>query len=274
MPQLSSDIISILLENIWIPIILPIIILGIKSFLRVKEIKKTTSSEIEDFINLYNLRIKESLRICAEEIVHFIEKREGEAVEHHLYVCKKFNQIVGFIKFMYSEQNKYIFIAYVAIDKDDSIARRYALKLMLKKLFKKYIKKKKAVKILTEIERGANGGYTTALAKVIDRHAKRFKKQCYIVDFDYMQPSMPDDNFGDISEEILSLAYIPIYSLANTRISKNELLEILQSLYFEIYYPSCNHVTSCDCNNYNIYLENIMDLYKSSLPEYINLIEI
>ena len=251
---------------------LPLIIIFLKSVLCVKEIKKGTAPEIEEFINLYNLRIKENLRICAEEILKFIERREGESVEHHLYVCKKLSKTVGFIKFMYSEQYKYVFIAYTAIDKEDPVARQYAFNLMLRKIYKKYLKKKKATMILTEIERGTNG--ITGLAKLISRHTKRFNKQSYIFDFDYLQPSMPDDEYGDVNEEILSLVYVPMYTMVNMRMSKNELLSILQTIYFEIYYPSCNEITACDCNDYNLYLDSIMDMYKSVLPEYIDLIAI
>ena len=85
---------------------------------------------------------------------------------------------------------------------------------------------------------------------------------------------MPDDEYGDVSEEILSLVYIPMYSMANMKMSKNELLSILQTIYFEIYYPSCNEIIACDCNDYSSYLESIMDIYKSDLPEYIDLIPI
>lgn len=274
MPQINSDIINISLEYIWIPVVLPLIIIFLKSVLRVKELKKGTDPEIEEFINLYNLRIKENLRICAEEILQFIERREGEVVEHHLYVCKKLSKTVGFIKFMYSEQHKYVFIAYTAIDKEDSVARQYAFNLMLRKIYKKYLKTKKATMILTEIERGTKGNYKTGLAKLISRYAKKFKKQSYIIKFDYLQPSMPDDEYGDVSEEILSLVYIPMYTMANMKMPKNELLSILQTIYFEIYYPSCNEITACDCNDYNSYLESIMDIYKSDLPEYIDLIPI
>lgn len=270
----NGEIINILLEYIWIPVILPLIIILIKSILRVKELKKGTEPEIEEFINLYNSRIKENLRICVEEILQFVERRKDEAVEHHLYICKKMNKTVGFVKFMYSERHKYIFIAYAAIDKEDSVARQYAANLMLKKIYKKFLKTKKATMILTEIERGTNGSYKTGLGKLISRRLKKFKKQSYICKFDYLQPSMPDDNFGDINEEILSLVYIPMYVMANTRISKSELLNILQSIYFEIYYPSCNEITACDCNNYNFYLESIMEIYKDNLPEYIDLIPI
>ncbi len=85
---------------------------------------------------------------------------------------------------------------------------------------------------------------------------------------------MPNDNFDDIGDDILSLVYVPLYFLVNERIPKNELISLLQSIYFEIYYPSCKEITTCDCNDYNIYLENIMDLYADSLPDHIKLIPI
>lgn len=269
---INDNIVTILLEFIWVPVILPLIILFLKSVLHIKELKKGTDPEIEEFINLYNSRIKDNLRICAEEILQFLERREGEAVEHHLYVCKKLNKTVGFIKFMYSEQHKYIFIAYTAIDKEDPIARQYAFNLMIKKIYNKYLKKKKAIAIITEIERGTNGGYITGLAKLISRYTRGFKKNGYFLNFDYLQPSMPDDKYGNMDEEILSLVYIPMYSMANMRISKSELLVILESIYFEIYYPSCNEIASCDCDDYNSYLESIMEIYKNDLPEYIELL--
>lgn len=274
MTQISSDLINILLEFIWVPVVLPLIIVLFKSTLHVKEIKKSTNSNIEDFVNLYNTRIKENLRICAEEILQFVDKREGEKIEHHLYICKKLNKTVGFVKLMFSEPLHYVFIAYVAIDKNDSIARKYGLNIMVNKIYKKYFKSKKANILLIEIERASNGRYITSLAKLISRYSKKIKKQSYIIDFDYIQPSMPNDNFDDVGDDILSLVYVPIYSLANERIPKNELISLLQSIYFDIYYPSCKEITTCDCNDYNIYLENIMDLYVDSLPDYIKLIPI
>ena len=266
--------INLLLQYLWIPIVIPILFCVFKSFLYVKEVKSSTSPEIEEFKSLYESRIKKNLQICVEEVLQFLGKHRNEAIEHHLYICKKFNKTIGFIKFMFSEQHKYIFIAYAAIDKKDSIAKKYAFSLMLKKIYKKYLKNKKATFVITEIERTSSNSYINGISKLISRYAKKIKKQCYILGFDYYQPSMPDNNFCGSKEEILSLVYIPMYTVANTIISKNILIEILQSIYFEIYYPSCNEITNCNCNYYNIYLDKIINDYKNSLPDYINLIAI
>lgn len=274
MLQVNSDLVDSLLKYIWLPVVLPLIILFLKSILHVKEIKKPTDSEIDEFVSLYNCRIKENLRICAEEILQFIDERKGGVIEHHLYVCKKLNKTVGFVKFMFSSSSHYVFIAYVAIDKTDSIAKKYGMNIMIQKIYKKYFKKKNATILLTEIDRASNQGKITALAKLISRYAKKYNKQTYIVNFDYRQPSMPNDDFEGVDSQLLSLVYIPKYALANYRISKRELLVLLQSIYFEIYYPSCNEITGYNCDEYNEYLESIMKLYDSELPDYIELIRI
>ncbi len=270
----DMQIFEIILEYIWVPIILPIIVFLLKSILYVKEIKNMTEPEVEEFKNLYNSKIKKELKICSEEILRFLEKREGESVEHHLYICKKFKKTIGFIKFMYSEQCECVFIAYVGIDKDDALARQYALKLMLKKIYNKYFKKKRAKIIITEVERSSNGKYKTGLVKSVSRYSKSFKKSCYILEFDYIQPIMPDEQFENTNEIVLSLVYIPAYSLSNKIISKDEILKIIEMIYFEIYYPSCNEVKLPNCNSYNIYLENIIETYKKTLPSYIKLLAV
>lgn len=269
----SIEVIKILLDYLWIPIVLPLLAFFFGSVIHIKELKKYTDSEIEGFKNLYNSTIKESLRINAEEILQFLDKRHEMNIEHHLYICKKFNKVVGFVKFMYSQDYNYIFIAYIAIDKNDFIAKKYAVNFLVRKIYKKFLKNKKAEKVLAEIECSANGGHITSLAKQINRYAKKYKKQCYVVDLEYMQPSMPDDNYDGVNEEILSLVYIPMLGLSNEHISKSELLNLIKSIYFDIYYPSCNRITGCDCNNYNNYLLQIINLY-SNLPEYIDLIKV
>lgn len=271
----SIHIAEILLDYLWVPIVLPLLAFLLGSVIHIKELKKSTDSEIEGFKNLYNSTIKESLKINAEEILQFLDKRHQMNIEHHLYICKKFNKVVGFVKFMYSPNYNYIFIAYIAIDKDDFIAKKYAMNFLIKKIYKKFIRNKKAELILTEIECNTNGGYITSLAKQINRYAKKYKKQCYIIDIEYIQPSMPSDNYDRINEEVLSLVYIPMLGLSNEHISKMELLNLINSIYFDIYYPSCNSIMNREHigYDYNDYLLQIISLY-DDLPEYINLIKI
>lgn len=265
------SIINIIGDYIWIPII-PLIIWVVKTKPYVKEVKKNVGPEAEEFKKLYNDRVKDNLKICAEEILHFINMRSKREIEHHLYVCKKFNKTIGFIKFMYSEYFRYIFIAYAAIDNEDKVANKYGATLMLKKINKKYFNTNKAYVLLTEIERPQNGGYLNGMIKLISRYAKKNNKRAYICDFEYFQLAMPDDDFFCSNEELLTLVYIPKNIMECDRISKDDLIRIIHFIYFEIYYPSCKNIKPQGYENYESYIDDIIQMYRETLPDYIKLI--
>ena len=54
-----------------------------------KRIIKKTDPDIAGFKELYDARIKESMRIEVEEILKFIGREEYTDVEHHLLICKR-----------------------------------------------------------------------------------------------------------------------------------------------------------------------------------------
>lgn len=270
----------LVLEHILAPIILSLcgclgallkFIIADK-LLVVKEIKKSTDPDIEQFSELYKKRIDESLRIGVEKILHYIGKNKNNVIEHHLYVCKKINKTVGFIKFMVSKEHKYIFVAYVAVDNTDSVANKFGLKIMAKKLAKKYFRPNIANCVIMEAKPLKGRGYKTAFNLRVARYAKMLKKRCYCVDFPYIQPKMPDDFDAMLEEDFLPLLYIPFYEKENNCISKDELLALIQSIYLEIYSPSCDPNSGHDCAAYNNYLTTIMDLYKDDSKKYINLV--
>lgn len=267
---------STILEYVWIPIIVPILALLGKyivfdRLLYVKEIKKLDDASVEDFIDIYNERIADHLKICVDEILQYIGHSKKDSVDHHLYVCKKLNKTVGFIKFMVSKEYKYIFIAYVAIDNNDKTAVRHGLKTMCRKLTKKHFKPQIATCIITEVDKSTDGGYITALSRIVARYAKILGKESYYVDIPYIQPQMPDDEKHMKNDDFLSLLYIPYYSRENNRISKSELMQIIESIYFDIYGPSCNPDAGCDCDAYNMYLESLLELYRTDTEDYVRL---
>ena len=269
---------TIILDYLWVPLLAPAIIALVKfifidKLLYVKEIKKITDRDIERFVELYNERIDESLRICVEEILQFVGQPSNSSIQHHLYLCKKIDKPVGFMKFMISKEHKYIFVAYVAIDKKDKTALEYGTKKLNKKLVRKYFNKNNATCIITEVEEADNGSHRSAMSLLVSRYAKSFGKKCYYVDIPYIQPHMPDDHSKQTEEQLLALLYIPYYEKVNNCMPKAELLSILESIYFDIYAPSCDPTTGCDCDAYNQYLSKILDMYKDS-DEYVKLIPI
>ena len=277
MSNIIINIGKILLQYIWAPLLVIAIAWCCKkirkSYLYVKEIKKPTDPDIEGFKDLYSVRIKDDMRIEAEEILKFIGRRDETDVEHHLYICKRKGKVVGFIKFMISNTSKILFIAYIAVDKNDRVSNSCGMEKMLKKVAKKQFKKDKVLRIVTEIEQGEKGNYNTPLSKIIARYARAYNHDAFYVDVPYFQPNMPGDDSKATKENCMSLIYVPYYKVENKVIPKTELINIIEFIYFEIYSPCCNEL-KCDCGGYNLYLTNIIDKYKSDFPDYIDLVRL
>ena len=242
-----------------------------KERLKMKEIKSISDKDINGFIELYNNRIADDVRICAEQIIDFIDPNPTDNVLHHLYVLKNKNKVVGFIKFMVSKDSNYLFIAYIAIDKDDSLAVNNGVKIMIDKIIKKFVKRKNGIEnIYTEIERGTNNGYTTALSKAISRRINNYNIPAYILKFDYVQPNMPDENYGAIKEHILTLIWISNKKITKKFLTKRETINICKMIYKDIYLPSCK-CSNC-CESYSKYLDEICKRYNQNLNKKIELL--
>ena len=268
---------------ILIPIGVTIVSSGILAFFKwikptmvdnhlfVKEITKLNDKDINAFIQLYNRRINEEIRICAEQIVGFIDPNPLDEITHHLYVCKHSNEVVGFVKIIVSHKNNYLFIAYIAIDEHDSLAIKDGVHSMITKLIRKHLRgRNKVSNLFTEIERGSNNGYVTSLYKSIARRSRSFNFNAYVVDFDYIQPNMPDDSYQETNEKILSLIWIPCNESFQNSLSKTDVIKICKNIYEDIYLPSCN--CSNDCSSYVNYLDSLYARYENNLPPIINVI--
>lgn len=270
---------NLFFEFFWVPICIPIIFAIWKfiindKLLYVREIKNVMDSDIDSFKELYNKRIDEKYRICAEEILSFLGENKDDAVQHHLYICKKWNKTVGFIKFMVSRPKKYIFIAYAAIDKEDKTAKQYGMKILAKVALKKYFKRDQIDRIIIEAEKGANGTLYSAFTKIISRYAIGNKKTAYIYNFNYIQPNMPDDDYNVTPEEHMTLVTIPYYKPSHMSISKSSLIDLIRTIYFDIYCPSCNGITNCCEADYGRYLNSLLRVYDKELMDDVMLLSL
>lgn len=267
--------ITLVLEYIWIPVLVPVLYLVCRKmcqhFMYVKEIKRKNDTDIADFSALYAERIRKELQIEVESIIQYVGRSAQNTIDHHLYICKKVGKTVGFIKFMISKQHKYLFIAYVAIDNTDKEANRRALSLMVKGLAKKFFKPKYVNCVVTEVA-ATKSGAKSPMNLLVSRYAKSVGKKCYFIDFPYIQPKMPGENGDTIEDEFLNLLYIPFYQKENNCISKSELLKIIESIYYEIYAPCCDVATGDDCEKYNQYLSSIIDMYRTDAPDQVKLV--
>lgn len=242
-----------------------------KEHLVIKEVKSSADNDINEFIKLYNDRISEKLRICAEQIVEFTDNNCNDGIEHHLVVCKHKETVVGFIKIIVSEPHHFVFIAYIAIDKTDSLALKYGVSSLAGYVLKKYFKKDKNIYyIFTEIERSDKNGLITPLYKNISRRSKNYDLNSYLINFDYIQPNMPDDNYNSTNEDILSLIWIPKIKPCKNELSKKTVIDFCKNIYNDIYLPSCNE-SNCS-KSYTKYLDNLYTKYDKTLPDKVKIV--
>lgn len=276
--NIDENLIDFILKYFWLPLIVPLLMFGVKhiwtNHLSVKEISKITDTDISGFKQLYNQTINEELRIDPEEILKFVGKDGTNRVEHHLYICKHKEQVVGFMKFMYSPDLRCIFMAYVAIDRNDSLANNYGVKKLSKKVVKHYFKNGKANSFITEITRSNNDDYNTSLSKQIARYARMYHLEAYYINAPYyIQPVMPDCKDSTTKEDLLSLIYIPYSSPTVKNISKESFLRFIRFIYLDIYAPCCKSSIN-DCSDYTMYLDKLINDYRNDCPDSIELISL
>lgn len=234
----------------------------------IREIRDPESFDANQFKELYNKIIPFNLQISAEIILDFVGNNDSSDIVHHLFVCKRSNKVVGFIKIMICERLRYLFIAYLGIDNEDVYAKSIGVKKLLKRCVMKYSKKMK-LNIISEISQIPSKDL--AMRRLVRNYSKKFKRQSFSIDADYWQPAMPDTNCEVNEEEVLTLLYVPYLRLSNNIITKEELCAIISSIYYDIYAPSCSILNGCDPKRYNNYLSEILESLKDSYEKVINL---
>lgn len=255
----------------------------------VKLIRRSTDHDVNNFIDLYESRIHENIRISPEEIVVWIEEeklahkqKNSEYSEyfHYLYVCKIGKKVAGFLKAMYHSKSKMMFIAYFGINKSMQDARRVASLMMLKKLNHLILNKRKDCRaIIFEIEDFQYVGEGVSQEEIEQRKARlRLFKELsrragyttYQVDIDYLQPKMTFDE--NDTEERMLLLYTPIERMESDKptINKKIVIDILYFIFMQIYLPTFRH-DKVKQQKYHSYLSSLLNKYMISLPEEIAL---
>ena len=183
---------------------------------------------------------------------------------------------------MYELKSKYLFIAYYGIDTSVEQARRLAAPALMKSMKELIDKEMMDCKaILFELEApdpslsAKENLERRARIRLFKEVAKRQNLAAYELKFDYFQPLM-EVSRGDeksVSEECLVLMYIPVRDPVpiQKNLSKSKVLEALHFIYLEIYRPTFRHDPIQD-GTYQTYLNGLLGLYKTELPDTIDLV--
>lgn len=243
--------------------------------INVKLIKNIDDPDIDDFIELYEEVLDENIRITPDEIKRFVGnhlKIKSDTLCDFLFICKQGKELIGFLKVIYCNKTKILFIAYLGIDKKHNKARNIATNALLNHL-SKYISSKlcECKAIFFEVEMPSD---YTKKSKAMGRLrlfksvSERLMFNCYQLEINYIQPEMPKD-VGSTNEETTKLLFIPRDKKRITQIEKEELLKYLEFIYLKIYGRTYDDQELHQL--YAMYLKDLLLKYENELPPKINL---
>jgi len=270
----TSELIGILISLLGGGGIIGFITNFLKKRITYKKIKSKNDKDIIPFIHLYQNVIDEHIRIRSEELIKFINRPVLDGLDDNLLIWKKAGKIVSFVKFIYLEDIDAVFLAYFGYDKTDNEIRQISSEFMVND-FLVYIKKK--YKRCKYVFFEAESHRTSILLKQKKQYGllKLFKMMIakmgmdlYEIDFDYLQPEMPDIYDGFVREVPMSLAFIPI-RFEKKYIHKDDLLKLLEILYLKIYSRTYENDEFYEL--YLDYLREILIKYEGRLASVIKL---
>ncbi len=245
-------------------------------------LKKGDTRHINEFIDLYTDTIDPDYRIPSDLITIYLDQSVGQSrnLVDMIYVCTYKNTVCGYLKIVYSNDYKILFIPYMGIDRYEQKARNKAVTLMLNKLTK--VIEKRFIdcnSVVFEIEKPKHLDTKNIVSQKIARirHftklSKKLDRFLYKIDIDYIQPSMPTETEDEHPEEKCLLMYIPLKtSTKMNHLNKKEVMQVISFLYKKVYQFQ-KELASHDVDIYCKYIDKLINKYEKNLHQKVNLIE-
>lgn len=213
----------------------------------VKEIKHIKDKDIDDTLDLYERLFREEHRVASSDLVEWLrQKRGGESdkrvIQHCLLIAKHRRRTVGILKALYSVEEKYALISYFGIDKEDTITRKVASKILMR-FFRKFLSKrwKTCDGLVFEVDiprprtpKSENNERKARIRLFCDIARQHGHDACRIR-FEYAQPKMADVFSATERERRMGLMLIPLKKCESGCICSDDLERLLRFLIFGVY---------------------------------------
>lgn len=246
----------------------------------VKRITRSDDGDINGLIDLYTkLFSKQTSDYTADDVLSLIQdqshgpENRPNRSEDFILVAKYHGEVVGFVFCHYYPDRKNAIISYYGIDKEVTLARQTAAKLLLEKTRKLLTSGNRDCRFLFfDVERPHRN---LAKPERIEREsrirrlrqtARSFHLRAYSLDFDYHSPRI---TMADGTRETpLTLLVVPIKDSLGSSISRDKLIVFLRFIYLDcygdIYELSDPHYTA-----YHAHLNERLMHYEKTLPKII-----
>jgi hypothetical protein len=260
MPSFVLKILEIIVGFLW-----PGKLKGIQ--IRVSRLNVNNSDDVEDFMDVYKRTFPDDgNNYTPSELLELFEdlsnSRKHVKADNIILVAKYKDCIVGFIACFYYPEKQYGIVGYFGKSDQFKEQTKYVSSRLLNKL-KRILVKQHACKLLVfELENNKRD----AKAGLFRLFAKDLGVNILELDFEYYRPKM---HLQDSSESRLSLMIVPITEEITPSIPKAKVLDILTFIHCYCYGDYYDQ-DQAEFSEFQSYLQSRVDLYKSSLPEYIN----
>lgn len=223
----------------------------IKRRVRVVPIYSNHATTIAEIHSLYLQRVDPSDRVSPSYITHFTEtphtslrstRRFLAAAKndslpelvHILFAARSHGRVVGLLKALYVRSAMLLFIAYVAVQAEDSYLEGRTMRELLSRLQRIAGPNGPVKWIAFEITESRSA---SARERLFRQHAQSLDVHLRRVDLDYLQPDLDCTDLKNCNEESAML-YVGSPGGTPDFISIRTLREILDAIYVKIYLPT------------------------------------
>lgn len=174
---------------------------------RSKRVHVLRAKSIDDrsfrlFHALYEKLIDVSIRVEIEQIERAIKDQKSSEIKHSLLYCVSKGELLGFCQVFYSASKKLAFISYLGIDSQKNtteVDASLALCTKVGKLLKRELGKNYVVLFEVDCPRAPSippeeAARRRAKIKRFKRLGKTKRSGTFEIDFQYVQPEVPNEN--------------------------------------------------------------------------------
>lgn len=231
-----------------------------------KRITDINDPDLEILLTIYKNRFPSDKNVSQEFIIDNLLMGD-ETHKHFLFVLRKSNRIIGIADVSYFLKERRLFISYIATYNVKQKGDELIQSINIFEGLLDYFNNANMVidEILFETEELRTFRFFSRLVK------HKFQKNAYRVCINYLQPKMLADSDVGITNEIpCTLGYIPLNLTHDiTSLSKTKVIELIEFINSNIYHD----ITDSSIEEHEMYLNKLLDHYKSTMGENVDLMQ-
>ncbi len=226
-----------------------------------KQITEFDDPDIEKLCMIYEKLFPEDENVAEEFLIQNLKDFEEGKHCAYLFVLKVMSSVVGFADVTYFNEQKRLFVSYVAVDARDVRAQRTTYTYSIISGFRNFFTANNIPldDIVFEVENERTYRFFGRTTR------NQMKLNLYRFDFEYLQPKMLSDNEAGVTVEVKSnLLILPLNNNNYPQsMPKEDVISIIQFIHDNIYWD----ITDTSIEKHKVYLDSLIKHYNETMPD-------